>query len=134
MGREIYTRISVFVCVLLGLAAAGGIRLSGQTTALEVERFKAEAGVHKTHAQPESAFQLSDWNELSPEPESVSPPPPTRSSFMATWKRVSGAKGYMPPLRQASQQLLQICQQAITQRLCVGQTTLQELPWWKCTI
>jgi hypothetical protein len=95
MGREIYTRISVFVCVLLGLAAAGGIRLSGQTTALEVERFKAEAGVHKTHAQPESAFQLSDWNELSPEPESVSPPPPTRSSFMATWKRVSGAKGYM---------------------------------------
>jgi hypothetical protein len=95
MGREIYTRISVFVCVLLGFAGAGGIRLSGQTTALEVERFKAEAGVHKTHAQPESAFQLSDWNELSPEPESVSPPPPTRSSFMATWKRVSGAKGYM---------------------------------------
>src|SRR5215471_16587177 len=94
MGREIYTRISVFGCVLLG-PAVGGIRLSGQTTALGGERFKAEAGVHKAHAQPESSFQLLNRNELSPELEPVSPPPPTRSSFMAIWKRVSGAKGYL---------------------------------------
>ena len=95
MGREIYTRISVFVCVLLGLVVAAAIRLSGQTPALGVERFKAEAGVHEAHAQPESSFQLLNRNKLSPELEPVSPPPPTRSSFMAIWKRVSGAKGYL---------------------------------------
>jgi hypothetical protein len=95
MGRKFHIRISAFVCVLLGLAVAAGIRLSGQTTAPEVERFKAGAGVHETHAQLESSFQLLNRNELSPELEPVLPPPPTRSSFMATWKRVSGAKGYL---------------------------------------
>jgi hypothetical protein len=70
--------------------------LSGQTTALEVERFKAEVAWHKTHAQPESAFQLSDWKRALTRAESVSSATAdTRSSFMATWKRVSGAKGYM---------------------------------------
>jgi hypothetical protein len=95
MRRKFHIRISAFVCVLVGLAVAAGIRLSGQTTAPEVERFKAEAGVHEAHAQLESSFQLLNRNELSPELEPVSPPPPTRSSFMATWKRVSGAKGYL---------------------------------------
>jgi hypothetical protein len=95
MGRKFHIRISAFVCVLVGLAVAAGIRLSGQTTAPEVERFKAEAGVHEAHAQLESSFQLLNRNELSPELEPVSPPPPTRSSFMATWTRVSGAKGYL---------------------------------------
>src|SRR5215475_9989181 len=95
MGREFHIRISAFVCVLLGLAVATGIRLSGQTTAPEMERFEAGAGVHVAHAQPENSVQLSNRNELSPEPESTSPPPPTRTSFMATWQRVSGAKGYL---------------------------------------
>ncbi len=95
MGRKFHIRISAFVCVLLGLALAAGIRLSGQTSAPEVQRFKAEAGVHEAHAQLERSFQLLNRSELSPEGEPVSPPPPTRSSFMATWKRVSGAKGYL---------------------------------------
>jgi hypothetical protein len=94
MGRKFHIRISAFFCVLLGLAVAAGIRLPGQTTAPEVERFKA-AGVHETHAQLESSFQLSNKNKLSPEPEPVSPPRPTRSSFMATWDRVSSTKGYL---------------------------------------
>src|SRR5262245_34086852 len=95
MGRKFHIRISAFVCVLLALAVAAGIRLSGQTTAPEMERFEAGAGVHETHAQPESLLQFSNTNELLPQAEPVSPPPPTRSSFMATWKRVSGAKGYL---------------------------------------
>src|SRR5262245_35406933 len=95
MGREFHIRIFAFVCVLLGLAVATGIRLSGQTTASGVERFEAGAGVHVAHARPESSVQLSNRNELSPEPESTSLPPPTRTSFMATWQRVSGAKGYL---------------------------------------
>src|SRR5215475_14920337 len=95
MGRKFHIRISAFVCVLLAVAVAAGVGLSGQTTAPEMERFEAGAGVHEAHAQPESSFQLLNRNELSPELEPVSPPPPTRSSFMAIWKRVSGAKGYL---------------------------------------
>src|SRR4029077_3665754 len=95
MGREIYIRISAFVCVLLGLGVVAGIRLSGQTTAPEEDRFQPGAGVHETHAQPESLLQFSNTNELLPQAEPVSPPAPTRSTFMATWDRVSGAKGYL---------------------------------------
>src|ERR1044071_4297128 len=81
MGRNFNIRIAAFVCVVSGLAAASAIRLSGQTI---TGRF-----------EPETSFQLSNKNELSPEPEPVSPSPPTRTSFMATWSRVNGAKGYM---------------------------------------
>ena len=95
MRPESYTRISVFVCVALGLAVAGGIRLSGQTTAPEPDRFEAGAGVHETHAQPESSFQLPNTNEFSLKREPVSLPRPTRSSFMATWRTVPGATGYL---------------------------------------
>src|SRR4051812_20116587 len=95
MRREFYIRTSGLVCALLGLAVAGGIRLSGQTAPPEAERFEAGAGVHRAHAQPESLFQLPNTNELSPQREPVSPPPPTRSSFMASWEPASGAKGYL---------------------------------------
>jgi hypothetical protein len=95
MRRVSYIRISAFVCVVLGLAVAGGIRLSGQTTAPEVDRFEAGAGVHETRGQPESSLHFSNTNELSLQPEPVSPPPPTRSSFMATWPHVSGSTGYL---------------------------------------
>jgi hypothetical protein len=93
MGREIYIRISAFACVVLGLAAVGSIRLSGQTAAPEADRFEARAGVHETHAQPGSLFPNS--NEFSAKPEQESPPKPTRSTFMATWVRVTGAAGYL---------------------------------------
>jgi len=94
MGRKFHIRISALACVLLGLAVAAGVRLSGQTTSPEAHRFQPGAGVHATQAQPESSFQLPNTSAVSAEGEAVSPPPPTRSSFMATWKRVSGAKSY----------------------------------------
>jgi hypothetical protein len=92
MGRNFNIRIAAFVCVVSGLAAANAIRLSGQTI---TGRFEPEVRVHEARAEPETSFQLSNKNELSPEPEPVSPSPPTRTSFMATWNRVNGAKGYM---------------------------------------
>src|SRR5262249_24061267 len=95
MGRKFHTRISVLVCGLLGLAVAAGVRLSGQTTSPELRRFVAGPEVHLTQAQMESSLQLPNTTVVSAEGEVVSPPPPTRSSFMATWKRVSGAKGYL---------------------------------------
>jgi len=95
MGRESFIRLSAFVCVVLGLGVAGGIRLSGQTAKPEVNRFEVGTRVHETRAQPENSSLLPNTNALSPESESVSPPQPTRSSFMATWERASGAKGYL---------------------------------------
>src|SRR5690242_11039893 len=95
MGRKFHIRISALACVLFGLAVAAGVRLSGETTAPEARRFQPGAGVDATQTQPKSSFQLPTTSALSAESEPVSPPPPTRSSFMATWKRVSGAKNYL---------------------------------------
>jgi len=95
MGREIYIRICAFACVVVGLAAVGSIRLSGQTVTPETDRFEAGAGRHETRAQPGSSFQLPNSNELATEPEQEPPPRPTRSSFMATWVGVTGATGYL---------------------------------------
>jgi FG-GAP-like repeat len=94
MRRDFYIRIFAFVCIVFGLAVAS-IRLSGQTASAGAERFEAGAGVHETHARWESSFQLPETSELSPQRERVAPPPPTRSSFMASWQPVSGAKGYL---------------------------------------
>ncbi|MGE5212710.1 MAG: NF038122 family metalloprotease [Nitrospirota bacterium] len=94
MGREIYKRISAFACVVLALAAAGAIRLSGQTTAPQADRLQPGVGVHEARSQPEGSLPFSNTNELSPEAE-PEPGPPTRTSFMASWNRVSGANGYV---------------------------------------
>src|SRR5439155_1745161 len=94
MRHDFYIRIFAFVWIVFGLAVAG-IRLSGQTASADAERFEAGAGVHETHARWESSFQLPETSELSPQRERVAPPPPTRSSFMASWQPVSGANGYL---------------------------------------
>jgi hypothetical protein len=96
MERVFFLRVSAFVCVVLGLSAvAGDIRLSGQTGTSQTDQSKPQAGIHQTHAQTPSSLQPPNERALAMEGETVSPPPPTRSSFMATWERVSGAKGYL---------------------------------------
>src|SRR6516165_1924626 len=95
MGRKFRIKLSAFVCVFLGLVVDAAIRLSGQTAAPEADRFQPGSGVHETRVQPESLLQFLYTNEISPQPEPVSPPAPTRSTFMATWERVSGARGYL---------------------------------------
>jgi hypothetical protein len=40
-------------------------------------------------------LELPNTNGFPSESETVSPPPPTRSSFMAMWPSVTGAKGYL---------------------------------------
>ena len=40
-------------------------------------------------------IEFRNANEITPPIETVSSAPPTRSSFMATWDSVSGAKGYL---------------------------------------
>jgi hypothetical protein len=57
---------------------------------------------HGTHAESQISLELPNTNEFPLETETVSPPPPTRSSFMATWPSVPGAKGYSLDVSQSS--------------------------------
>jgi hypothetical protein len=95
MGRVSYIRVSAFVCVVLGLVGvAGDHRVSAQTAAPGPSQFEIGAFRHGTHAESQISLELPNTNEFPLETETVSPPPPTRSSFMATWPSVPGAKGY----------------------------------------
>src|SRR6478736_6326349 len=96
MRRVFYIRVSAFVCVVLGLVGvAGHRRVSAQTAAPGTSQFEIGAFRHGTHAEPQTSLELPNTNEFPLETETVSPPPPTRSSFMATWAGVTGAKGYL---------------------------------------
>jgi hypothetical protein len=96
MRRVSYIRLSTFVCVVVGLAGvAGDHRLSGQTAAPEASQFEIGAVRHETRAESQTSLELPTTNEFPSKNETVSPPPPTRSSFMATWLGVTRAKGYL---------------------------------------
>lgn len=51
--------------------------------------------MHQTKAQSTGLFQLPNALELAPKNEVAVPPLPTRSSFMASWPALRGAKGYL---------------------------------------
>ncbi len=96
MRRVSYIRISAFVCVVLGLAGiAGEHRASAQTVASGASQFEIGAVRHETRAESQTSLELLNTNEFPSETETVSPPPPTRSSFMAVWPSVTGVKGYL---------------------------------------
>jgi hypothetical protein len=89
-------RVSAFVCVVLGVAGiAGHHRVLAQTSASGASQFEIGVVRHETRTESQTALELPDLNEFPSESETVSPPPPTRSSFMAVWPRVTGAKGYL---------------------------------------
>ena len=96
MGRVSYIRVSAFVCVVLGLVGvAGDHRVSAQTAAPRPSQFEIGTFRHETRAESQTSLELPNTNEFPSEAETVSPPPPTRSSFMATWLGVTRAKGYL---------------------------------------
>src|SRR5207245_11277622 len=53
------------------------------------------AATHETRAGSQEGIEFPNANKVTPRIETVSWAPPTRSSFMATWGSVSGAKGYL---------------------------------------
>src|SRR5438132_1093809 len=92
-------RLIVFGGVALGLVAlvlAGN--LPKQTT-ISPASLQPSAATHETRAELQAGLQkpieFGNANEITPRIETVSSAPPTRSSFMATWGSVSGAKGYL---------------------------------------
>jgi hypothetical protein len=77
---------------LAALASAGSFpeQNTGSPTLLE-----PSAATHETRVGVQDLIEFPNTNEPAPRVETVSPAPPTRSSFMATWDAVSGAKGYL---------------------------------------
>jgi hypothetical protein len=53
------------------------------------------AARHETRTDSQTALQFPKGSEISAEIETVSSAPPTRSSFMASWDKVTGATGYL---------------------------------------
>jgi hypothetical protein len=91
-----YIRISAFVCVFVGFAGiAGEHGVSAQMVASGASQFEIGSVRHDTRAESQTSLELLNTNEFPSEGETVSPPPPTRSSFMAVWSSVAGAKGYL---------------------------------------
>ncbi|MGE5209357.1 MAG: hypothetical protein ACM3KL_08510, partial [Alphaproteobacteria bacterium] len=83
------------VCVVLGLGVAADLSSSGQAQAINASPFEAGSGIHQTQAQAETLLQIPNLSEVAPNNEVLSPPPPTRTSFMATWPTVDGVRGYL---------------------------------------
>jgi hypothetical protein len=94
MQRVSYIRVSAFVCVV-GLATLRATRGCQPTVASGASQFEIGAFRHETRTESQTSLELPNTNEFPPKTETVSPPPPTRSSFMATWPSVRGAKGYL---------------------------------------
>src|SRR6266496_690464 len=85
----------VFGGVALGLAAlVSGSNSPEQSTSSPVS-LQPTAATHETRAASQGVIEFPNPNEITPRIETVSSAPPTRSSFMATWGSVSGAKGYL---------------------------------------
>jgi hypothetical protein len=84
----------VFGGVALGLAALAGTNLPGQDT---IPRTPFQAGVrtHTTWGEWTPKVQVPNASESAAEREAVSSAPPTRSSIMAKWQKVSGANRYL---------------------------------------
>jgi len=92
-------RLIVFVGVALGLVApASGSNLPEQNI-LSPASLRPSAATHETRAGSQAGLQevieFPNAIKVTPRIETVSWAPPTRSSFMATWPSVSGAKGYL---------------------------------------
>src|SRR6185369_3430294 len=96
MRRVSYIKVSALVCGVLGLAGfAGDQKLSAQASASAASQFEIGSFRHETHADLQNPSELPNTNEFPLQSEVSSLPPPTRSTFMATWPIVTGATGYL---------------------------------------
>ncbi|MGH7984035.1 MAG: NF038122 family metalloprotease [Candidatus Udaeobacter sp.] len=85
----------VFGGVALGFAAFAANSNLPEHNIVPRAPFQPSAATHKTLIASQGVLEFPNANEVRPRVETVSSVPPTRSSFMATWEGVSGAKGYL---------------------------------------
>ena len=91
-----YIRVFAVACAVLGVTGiAGDHWVSAQSNAPGAAQSGIEAFRHETHAKSQDSFEIPNPNEFPSGSETALPPAPTRSTFMATWPRVAGAKGYL---------------------------------------
>ena len=86
---------TIFAGVALGLAALGGNINSPAQMITSPNRFQPGAATHETRADSQNALRFPNASEISAGIEAVSSAPSTRSSIMAIWQSVRGAKGYL---------------------------------------
>src|SRR5262249_36811334 len=88
-------RLIAFGCLALGLAAlAVATNLPGQNASSPAQ-LRSIPATHETRVPLQTLIEFQRPNEISPSIETVLSARPTRSSFMATWRSVGDAKGYL---------------------------------------
>src|SRR5436190_17016926 len=89
----------VFGAVALVLAALARASNLPEQNTISPASLRPSAATHESRVGLQAGLQklieFRNANEITPRIETVSSAPPTRSSFMATWGSVSGAKGYL---------------------------------------
>jgi len=85
----------VFGGVALGLAALAAAGNLPEENIISPASLQPSAATHETRTGLQEAIEFPNANEITAPFETVSSAAPTRSSFMATWDSVSGAKGYL---------------------------------------
>ncbi len=88
-------RLIVFGGAALGIAALTSASNLPEQNSISPASLEVSAATHETRAGAQEGIEFPNTNEPTSRVETVSSAPPTRSSFMATWGSVSGAKGYL---------------------------------------
>jgi hypothetical protein len=94
LGFPLITRIALGG-MALGLSALASASNLPEQGILSPASLRPSAATHETRTRLQEIIQFPNANKVTPRIETVSWSPPTRSSFMATWGAVSGAKGYL---------------------------------------
>ena len=87
--------IIVFGVVALGRSAFAGNNDLPEHKIVARASFQPSVRKHETHAESQGVLEFPTTSEVTAGIETVSSARPTRSSFMATWDSVDGAKGYL---------------------------------------
>ena len=93
--RRLTASIIFAASIALGVASLGGnARLPGQGhVPSTLPAFEAGRAMHETRTDLQTELEFPNVGEIPAEAE-IEIPAPTRSSFMANWKKVSGATDY----------------------------------------
>src|SRR5205823_8540734 len=85
----------VFVGVAMRLASLAPASNLPEQSTVSPASLQPSAATHETWAGSQEMIKFPKAKKVMPRIETVSSAPPTRSSFLATWPSVSGAKGYL---------------------------------------
>ncbi len=85
----------VFGGVALGPAAPASASNLPEQSTISPGSLQPSAATHETRTGSQEVIEFRNANEITAPIETISSVPPTRSSFMAIWDSVSGAKGYL---------------------------------------